>query len=588
MACRGSGVRVPVAPPTATRRPSPHPSPARRGVIRLRGPDVTETTETSDPTEARTRIERYDPTAIEPRWQARWAELELYETDLVDDSATQVLPADDVPVSVGRPAHRPLVHRHPDRRAGPLPTDARLQRVLPDRLRCVRPAGRERRDQERQPSVHLDDAEHRATMRPPVPDDGRDVRLDARDRHLPIPAFYRWNQWLFLRFLEAGLAYRRMSSVDWCPNDGTLAREQVEGADRHCWRCGALVEKRDLEQWFLRTTAYADELLDFTGIDWPEPIRIHADELDRPIRRRRDRLRGRARRPPTGRRPPARVHDPAGHAVRGDVHGPRAGASAGRDADPARPARRGRTRTSSRPAGGPRSTGSRPIGEKTGVHSAPTPSTRSTANGSRSWSPTTCWPATAPARSWPCPPTTSATSSSPPGSGSRSGGSSPRRASTSPMPARERLHRARRGEQLVNSGPLSGMAADEGGKAIVAEAGGDAAGPSPRSPTGCATGWSAGSATGARPSRSSTARTDGVVPVPYERAAGPLAGDGRLRGQRRQSAQPRRGLPARRLPDLRRAGPARDRHHGHLRGFVVVLVPLPVAATSTAVRSIAR
>ena len=88
------------------------------------------------------------------------------------------------------------------------------------------------------------------------------------------PSYYRWNQWLFLRFLEAGLAYRALSAVDWCPNDGTLAREQVEGTDRHCWRCGALVEKRDLEQWFLRTTAYADELLDFSGIDWPEPIKI--------------------------------------------------------------------------------------------------------------------------------------------------------------------------------------------------------------------------------------------------------------------------------------------------------------------------
>ena len=79
---------------------------------------------------------------------------------------------------------------------------------------------------------------------------------------------------MFLQFLEAGLAYRAKSPVDWCPNDGTLAREQVEGADRHCWRCGALVEKRDLEQWYLRTTTYADELLDFAGIEWPEPIRI--------------------------------------------------------------------------------------------------------------------------------------------------------------------------------------------------------------------------------------------------------------------------------------------------------------------------
>ncbi|HEX6869065.1 MAG TPA: leucine--tRNA ligase, partial [Candidatus Limnocylindrales bacterium] len=88
------------------------------------------------------------------------------------------------------------------------------------------------------------------------------------------PSYYRWNQWLFLKFMEAGLAYRALSAVDWCPNDGTLAREQVEGVDRHCWRCGALVEKRDLDQWFLRTTAYADELLDFSGIDWPEPIRL--------------------------------------------------------------------------------------------------------------------------------------------------------------------------------------------------------------------------------------------------------------------------------------------------------------------------
>ena len=100
------------------------------------------------------------------------------------------------------------------------------------------------------------------------------------------PDYYKWNQWLFLRFLEAGLAYREKSPVDWCPNDGTLAREQVEGADRHCWRCGAKVEKRDLDQWYLRVTKYADELLDFSGIQFPDPIRIHADELDRPVRGR--------------------------------------------------------------------------------------------------------------------------------------------------------------------------------------------------------------------------------------------------------------------------------------------------------------
>jgi leucyl-tRNA synthetase len=89
------------------------------------------------------------------------------------------------------------------------------------------------------------------------------------------PAYYRWTQWLFLQFFKAGLAYRAMAPVDWCPKDQVvLAREQVEGADRHCWRCGTPVIKRDLEQWFFRTTRYADELLDFSNIDWPEPIRL--------------------------------------------------------------------------------------------------------------------------------------------------------------------------------------------------------------------------------------------------------------------------------------------------------------------------
>ena len=74
---------------------------------------------------------------------------------------------------------------------------------------------------------------------------------------------------------RAGLAYRKMAAVDWCPKDQVvLAREQVEGPDRVCWRCGTQVIKRDLEQWFFRITKYADELLDFTGIDWPEPVRV--------------------------------------------------------------------------------------------------------------------------------------------------------------------------------------------------------------------------------------------------------------------------------------------------------------------------
>ncbi|MCL6520935.1 MAG: leucine--tRNA ligase [Firmicutes bacterium] len=87
------------------------------------------------------------------------------------------------------------------------------------------------------------------------------------------PEYYRWNQWFFLRMYERGLAYRKMAPVDWCPScNTTLAREQVVGEDRRCERCDTPVVRRDLEQWFFRITAYADELLDFSKIEWPEPV----------------------------------------------------------------------------------------------------------------------------------------------------------------------------------------------------------------------------------------------------------------------------------------------------------------------------
>jgi leucyl-tRNA synthetase len=85
-----------------------------------------------------------------------------------------------------------------------------------------------------------------------------------------LPEYYRWNQWLFLQFYKQGLAYRQKAPVNWCPNHGVLANEQVHNG--RCWRCGAAVSKRDLEQWFFRITDYAEDLLDFSEIDWPERI----------------------------------------------------------------------------------------------------------------------------------------------------------------------------------------------------------------------------------------------------------------------------------------------------------------------------
>lgn len=89
-----------------------------------------------------------------------------------------------------------------------------------------------------------------------------------------LPEYYKWTQWFFLKLFEAGLAYRGKAAVNWCPKCQTvLANEQVVG-DGICWRCDSTVEKKRLEQWFFRITKYADELLDFSKIDWPERIRI--------------------------------------------------------------------------------------------------------------------------------------------------------------------------------------------------------------------------------------------------------------------------------------------------------------------------
>ncbi len=89
------------------------------------------------------------------------------------------------------------------------------------------------------------------------------------------PEYYRWTQWFFKKLMELNLAYRKLAAVDFCPNcNTTLAREQVWGDDRHCERCGTPVIKKDLEQWFFKTTDYADELLDFSGIDWPERVKV--------------------------------------------------------------------------------------------------------------------------------------------------------------------------------------------------------------------------------------------------------------------------------------------------------------------------
>ncbi len=225
----------------------------------------------TDTAEDRTRIERYDPSAIETTWQKRWAADGLYDTDLRDESKPKYYLLTMYPYPSGdlHIGHWYIV----------TPSDALARFRRMHGYNVFFPIGFDAFGLPAE-NAAIKNGGHPFTwtmsniekMRQQFRTMGATFAWDA-EVVTADPQFYRWNQWLFLRFLEQGLAYRMKSPVDWCPNDGTLAREQVEGTDRHCWRCGARVEKRDLDQWYLRTTKYADELLDFTGLDWPDPIR---------------------------------------------------------------------------------------------------------------------------------------------------------------------------------------------------------------------------------------------------------------------------------------------------------------------------
>ena len=95
----------------------------------------------------------------------------------------------------------------------------------------------------------------------------------SREINTSDPEYYRWTQWVFTKLFERGLAYQKESLQWWCPVDKTvLANEQVEGG--HCWRCGTLVEKKSMKQWFFKITEYADALLDeIEDLDWPQKIK---------------------------------------------------------------------------------------------------------------------------------------------------------------------------------------------------------------------------------------------------------------------------------------------------------------------------
>lgn len=214
----------------------------------------------------------YNPAEIEPRWQAKWEQDGLYHADinpnLPKHYALTMLPYSSGDLHIG--------HWY-----AMVPSDARARFMRMRGFNVMFPIGFDAF------GLPAENAAIRNNIHPKIWTYSNIERMRKQLRSMGAmfdwrreavssdPEYYRWTQWFFIKLFKNGLAYRKMSPVDWCPNcNTTLAREQVWGEDRHCERCGTPVIKRNLEQWFFRITNYAEELLDFSLIDWPERVRV--------------------------------------------------------------------------------------------------------------------------------------------------------------------------------------------------------------------------------------------------------------------------------------------------------------------------
>ena len=213
----------------------------------------------------------YDPTALERRWQVRWAESGLYKTD-EDPEKTKHYALTMLPYPSG--------DLHVGHWYAMTPSDTRARFMRMRGFRVFFPIGFD--------AFGLP-AENAAINRGIHPykwtiSNIENMRGQLRQMGAMFdfgsevvtcdPEYYRWNQWFFLEFFKKGIAYRTEAPVDWCPKDNTtLAREQVVGPDRRCERCGTQVIKKNLAQWLFKITDYAEELLDFSKIEWPERVK---------------------------------------------------------------------------------------------------------------------------------------------------------------------------------------------------------------------------------------------------------------------------------------------------------------------------
>jgi len=233
---------------------------------------------------------RYDPQEIEPSWQALWASERTWEVS--NDSAADAAAEQTRPRPGGRAGGRGsnsyvlemLPYPSGEPHIGHLKVysvgDAIAHYHRRTGHRVLHPMGYDAFGLPAENHAIKTGVHPRDSTAASIASFQREFRrwgisIDwSRELATHDPRYYRWTQWIFLQLFGAGLAYRKEAAVKWCPNDQTvLANEQVE-ADGTCERCGALVEIRQLEQWFLRITDYAERLLnDLETIEWPEHVK---------------------------------------------------------------------------------------------------------------------------------------------------------------------------------------------------------------------------------------------------------------------------------------------------------------------------
>jgi leucyl-tRNA synthetase len=223
---------------------------------------VTDTSEGNEP---------YEPAVIEPRWQARWLEEGTYEVDNDDPRPkSYVLCMYPYPSGAAHMGHvRNYTFGDLLVRYRTMNGQAVLSPIGFDSFGLPAENAAIKTGQHPRPFTEARIEELTSSLkRLGASYDWRRV-VKSHD-----PSYIRWTQWIFLRFLEAGLAYRAEAPVNWCPGCKTvLANEQVL-ADGTCERSGDLVERRNLEQWFFKITDYAQQLLDdMEPLEWPERVK---------------------------------------------------------------------------------------------------------------------------------------------------------------------------------------------------------------------------------------------------------------------------------------------------------------------------